>query len=126
MVLYHNTGRRADAETAFTEAALGDARVKAMARLVTASADPELSDAMGDSPAKLRITLKDGQVLEARRDYATGSPKVPMTQAQVEEKFLDCATQALSPEASKKVLAALNALPDLPSFNDVWPLLRRA
>ena len=110
---------------AFTEAALNDARVKAMARLVTAGADPELSDAMGDSPAKLKITLKDGQVLEARRDYATGSPQVPMTQAQVEAKFLDCAAQALPADVARKVLAALNALPDLPSFNELWPLLRR-
>ena len=111
---------------AFTEVALADARVKAMARLVTASADPELSDAMGDSPAKLRITLKDGQVLEARRDYATGSPKLPMTQAQVEEKFLDCAAQALPADAARKVLMALNSLPELPSLNEFWPLMRRA
>jgi 2-methylcitrate dehydratase PrpD len=111
---------------AFTEAALNDARVKAVARLVTASADPDLPDGMGESPAKLKITLKDGQVFEQRRDYATGSNQVPMTQAQVEEKFLDCAAQALSADAAKKILAALNALPDRPSFSDVWPLLRPA
>src|SRR5437773_2004918 len=49
--LVHGTPRM----PAFTDAALNDARVKAMARLVTAGADPELSDAMGDSPAKLKI-----------------------------------------------------------------------
>ena len=88
--------------------------------------EAELSNLTQPGSGHWYFTLKDGQVLEARRDYATGSPKVPMTQAQVEEKFLDCAAQALSPETSRKVLAALNALPDLPSFNDVWPLLRRA
>ena len=111
---------------AFTEQALKDERVKALAKLVTASADPELSDALGDSPAKLKITLKDGQTFEQRRDYATGSKQVPMTQAQVEAKFLDCAAQALPADAATKVLAALNALPGLPSFNELWPLLRRA
>src|SRR5207302_3173368 len=111
---------------AFTEEALGDAQVKAVAAKVSASADPNLRDGLGDSPARLKITLKDGQVFEQQRDYATGSPQVPMTQAQVEDKFLDCAAQALSADAAKKILAALNALPDRPSFTDVWPLLRPA
>src|SRR5215831_14799162 len=38
---------------AFTEEALKDERVRAVARLVTAGVDPELSDAFGESPAKL-------------------------------------------------------------------------
>jgi 2-methylcitrate dehydratase PrpD len=62
-----------------------------VAKLVTASADPELSDAFGESRAKLKVTLKGGETFEQRRDYATGSKQVPMTQAQLEEKFLDCA-----------------------------------
>jgi 2-methylcitrate dehydratase PrpD len=111
---------------AFTEAALRDERVKAVAKTVTASADPTLIDGPDGSPVKMKITLKDGQVFEQRRDYATGSGPAPMTQVQVEEKFLDCATQTLSADAAKKVLAALNALPDRASFNDVWPLLRPA
>ena len=49
---------------AFTEQALKDERVKALAQFVTASGDPELSDAFGESPAKLKITLKDGQTFE--------------------------------------------------------------
>jgi 2-methylcitrate dehydratase PrpD len=111
---------------AFTEAALKDERVKAVARLVTAGVDPELSDAFGESPAKLKITHKDGQALEQRRDYATGSKKVPMTQAQLEQKFNDCAAQAFSADVAKKILATLNTLPDRRSFDDFWPLLRRA
>ena len=58
-----------------------------LAKLVTAGGDPELSDAFGESPAKLKITLKSGEAFEHRRDYATGSKPVPMTQAQVEAKF---------------------------------------
>src|SRR5438874_8357537 len=70
---------------AFTEQALRDERVKAVAKLVTASADPELKDRTDGSPVKLKITLKDGQVFEQRRDYATGSQQMPMTQAQIED-----------------------------------------
>ena len=111
---------------AFTEQALKDERIKAVAKLVTASGDPELSDAFGESPAKLKITLKDGQTFEQRRDYATGSKQVPMTQAQVEEKFTDAAAQAVSPDVARKILATLNALPERRSFDDFWSLIGKA
>ncbi|HEY7296826.1 MAG TPA: MmgE/PrpD family protein [Xanthobacteraceae bacterium] len=109
---------------AFTEQALKDERVKALAKLVTASADPALSDALGESPARLKIVLKDGQTFEEQRDYATGSAKVPMTEAQLEEKFNDCAAQAMAPEPAKNILAILNTLADRRSLSDLWPLLR--
>jgi 2-methylcitrate dehydratase PrpD len=91
---------------------------------VTASADPALSDALGESPARLKIVLKDGQTFEEQRDYATGSAKVPMTEAQLEEKFNDCAAQAMAPEPAKNILAILNTLADRRSLSDLWPLLR--
>jgi 2-methylcitrate dehydratase PrpD len=111
---------------AFTEQALKDERVRALARLVTSAADPDLSDALGDSPAKLKITLKNGQTFEHRRDYATGSQKVPMTQAQVEAKFNDCAAQTMNAEVARKILATLNTLAERRSFDDFWTLIRRA
>jgi 2-methylcitrate dehydratase PrpD len=112
--------------SAFTEHALEDERVKAVARLVTAGGDPELPDGMGESPAKVRITLASGQVLEERRDYATGSSRMPMTQAQLEEKFLDCAAQSVRADMAKKILATLNTLAEQRSLETLWPLIRRA
>ncbi len=112
--------------SAFTEEALKDERVKAVAKLVTASGDPDLPEGMGESPAKLKITLANGQVLEERRDYATGSSRVPMTQAQLEAKFLDCAAQTVSAEAARKILATLGSLPEQKSFDAFWPMIRRA
>jgi 2-methylcitrate dehydratase PrpD len=111
---------------AFTEQALKDERVRTVARLVTAGGDPELGDAFGESPAKLKITLKDGQTFEHRRDYATGSQKAPMTQAQIEAKFNDCAAQAVSADVARKMLATLNTLHERRSFDDFWTLIRRA
>jgi len=111
---------------AFTEQALKDERVRSLARLVTAGVDPELSDAFGESPAKLKITLKGGQSFEHRRDYATGSKQVPMTQAQIETKFNDCAAQTVSADVARKILATLNSLAERRSFDDFWTLIRRA
>ena len=96
---------------AFTDAALRDDQVKALAKTVSASVDPELGPGTGFSPARLRITMAGGEIIEQRNDYASGSSRNPMTQAQVEEKFRDCAAQAVSPDVAGKILAALNALP---------------
>ena len=109
---------------AFTDAALADDQVKAVARKVSASVDPALGPGTGGSPARVKFTMANGEVIEQRNDDASGSPRNPMTQAQIEDKFLDCATQALTPDAARTVLARLNALPGLASFDDVWPLLR--
>jgi hypothetical protein len=49
---------------AFTTEALQDARVKALAGLVTASADPNLSDAVGENPTRVKITLKKTAIAE--------------------------------------------------------------
>jgi 2-methylcitrate dehydratase PrpD len=111
---------------AFTEHALKDEQVRALAKLVTAGADPELSDVPSENPCKLKITLKDGKTFEQRRDYATGSKQVPMTQAQIEEKFTDCAAQTVSADVAKKILATLNTLPERRSFDDFWTLVRKA
>jgi len=65
-------------------------------------------------------------VLEQRKDAAIGSMQNPMTQAQLEEKFTDCAAQAVSADTGKRILAILNVLPAGSSLDDLWPLLRKA
>jgi 2-methylcitrate dehydratase PrpD len=110
---------------AFTEQALRDEGVRALAKTVTASVDPELGPGGDDSPARIRITMIDGQIFEQRKDFGSGSNKNPMTQAQIEAKFFDCAAQVIDADTAKKILAFLNALPEQPSFKDFWPLLRK-
>jgi len=110
---------------AFTEKALADERVKALARTVTASVDPALGPGTDGSPAVIRITLTDGQVLEQRKDFASGSARNPMTPAQIEEKFMDCAAQIMSAEAARRIYAFLDTLPAQRSLDGLWPMLRR-
>ena len=96
-----------------------------MAGLVTASADPQLSDEWGN-PTRVKVTLKDGTVFEEQRDYPIGSPKVPLTKAQVEGKFMDCATLSISEDAARKLFAIASTITERPSFGDFWTLLRKA
>ena len=108
----------------FTEEAIRDERVKALARTVSATVDPALGPGTRQSPAILKVTLANGESFEQRVDFQTGSIQKPMSQSQVEEKFLDCAAQSVSAETGRKILATLNALPRQPSLDDLWPLVR--
>jgi 2-methylcitrate dehydratase PrpD len=111
---------------AFTDKALQDDQLKALQPKVTASVDPDLGRGEDDSPARLRITMADGEVFEVRKDFSTGSHMLPMSQAQLEEKFYDCAAQVMDKGRAAQILAVLNALPARASFDDFWPLFRKA
>ncbi len=110
---------------AFTEQALQDERVRALAKTVTASVDPELGPGGDDSPARIKITMSNGQVLEQRKDFGSGSNRNPMSSAQIEGKFFDCAAQVMTAERAKKILSFLNTLPEQRSFKEFWPLLQK-
>jgi 2-methylcitrate dehydratase PrpD len=110
---------------AFDEAAIKDERVKALARMVSISIDPEFADAVEDYPTRLVVSLADGSKVEQAWYYASGSRQHPMSKAQLEDKFLDCAAQAVSADVAKKILATLSTLGEQKSFDELWPLLRR-
>jgi len=110
---------------AFGEDAIKNERVKALARMVSVAVDPEFADAHEDYPTRLTVTLADGRTVEQLFVYASGTAKYPMSQAQIEEKFFDCAAQAVAGDAAKKILAMLRTLGEQPSFDDFWPLVRR-
>jgi 2-methylcitrate dehydratase PrpD len=111
---------------AFTDKALDDDRLKALQKFVSASMDPELGRGDDDSPARIRITMNDGRTFEQRKDFSTGSNRLPMSQAQLEDKFNDCAAVVMDKGRAAQILAILNALPNRASFDDFWPLFRKA
>jgi 2-methylcitrate dehydratase PrpD len=111
---------------AFTPEALRDARVRALAGLVTSGADPNLSERFGQNPTRVKITLNDGQTFELQRDTRTGNPEQPFTPAQIEEKFMDCATQTVSADSARKLFAIVRTINQQPSFGEFWTLIRKA
>jgi 2-methylcitrate dehydratase PrpD len=109
----------------FDPPAINDPQVKALAQMVAVAIDPEFADAQQHYPTRVRVTLKDGRTVEETRYQPSGAPNYPMSQAQLEEKFMDCATHAVDKAAAEKILVALRTLGDQPSFDALWPLLRR-
>jgi 2-methylcitrate dehydratase PrpD len=111
---------------AFTEAAIADPRVVALARNVSASIDPSLGDPIEiPLPARVAVILTDGRRIERVRDFALGSPGRPMTERQVEDKFLDCATQVFDRARAERILRFLGELGGAP-LKELWPLLAAA
>src|SRR5262249_27015337 len=64
--------------SAFTEAALADPRIVALARSVTISADPEMSPRRVDHPtARVRVVLSDGRTMEEAATVPRGDAANP-------------------------------------------------
>jgi 2-methylcitrate dehydratase PrpD len=113
--------------SSFEDAAIRDQRVKGLAGIISVAIDPQLADARENYPTRLTVTLAGGRKVEQLWVDASGTAKHPMTDAQMHEKFFDCTAHAgLEKPAAEKILGFLSRLGEQPSFNELWPLLRRA
>ena len=90
----------------FTEAAIHDPAVLALARRVIYRDDPE-SDYPRRFPGWLRIHLRDGRVLEQREPINRGSAERPLTEDEVGDKFRRNASRALPADQVEAVIDAV-------------------
>jgi 2-methylcitrate dehydratase PrpD len=70
----------------------------------------------------LDVTLKDGRTISARADAAKGSADYPMSEAEVAEKFRDCAAFAKMPR--NKTERAIELILNLEGVGDIRELTR--
>jgi 2-methylcitrate dehydratase PrpD len=110
----------------FTESAIEDARVKAFAPRISHYVDPEFADEIGEAPGRVTVTLKNGESFERKVWYASGSAQSPLSPAQIEAKFFDCAKQAVQEDRAERIFAWLSDLPKQPTFTEFWKLIRAA
>src|SRR5262245_21186360 len=112
---------------AFVDGAIRGEKVRTMSRTISLTVDPEFEEYyMGaDSPTRVTVSLANGQKLERLRFHASGSAKIPLTKAQIHDKFMSCATEAVDNSVAEKIFAALNTLGEQRSFDEFWPLIRR-
>ncbi len=69
--------------------------------------------------SEVTITLKDGRVLERRVSQAKGQPKNPLTDAQLEAKFRDCAARVLPAARIDPLVTMLKALDTVPDVSEL-------
>jgi 2-methylcitrate dehydratase PrpD len=104
--------------------AYDDPSIRAVMSKVTAEPDPladELPDHFG---AEVIVELRDGQRLSKRVARAAGRTSAnPLPDARIEQKFLDCALHALTPDASERTLSALWHVGQTDDMRDIAALM---
>jgi len=105
----------------FTDRLVQDEKAQELTRRVTmyVHAGIERSWKMGSRPVNVKLNLRDGRVLEQQVDISKGNPEVPMTPAELNVKFEDCARLSLEAADYKAAAQCLQSIETLPSIADV-------
>lgn len=106
----------------FQDRKVRDKKVIELMKRVTLYVDDEL-EALGYDQvrSRVRITLKNGRVIEGRYDVARGHPEKPLSWAELSDKFRDCAELALTDKNAEDAIQLVGRIEELRSLS---PLLR--
>lgn len=104
----------------FTDSAVRDQNVLKLAERVQMNLDPNLkkSDAAG-RPCRVTVRLRNGQTFTREAQHAKGGPEYPMTDAELRDKFSECAREVLD---ARNVARALDSIDNLETLGDIRPL----
>ena len=74
----------------------------------------------------IKIEMNDGKVISGRADFGKGSPSNPMSDAELSEKFLQCAGWGgLNNEQAQAVLDRVWKIETISDVTELTRLLRR-
>ncbi|MGC9369256.1 MAG: MmgE/PrpD family protein [Paracoccaceae bacterium] len=108
------TGRAGKAE--FTDAFVQSPECQAMQQRVETQFDPDIA-AMGHDKilSRIEVVTKSGRTLRKfSDDRYRGGPQNPLSDAEVEQKFMDCVSGILSDARAREVLDTIWSLEDQP------------
>ena len=111
-------------EADITEKSLGNRELQDLAARVRLEADPAMSAAFpAEWPADIRVETTDGRTFESHVAYPKGEPEVPMSQAEVETKFLSLAAEAMPEARAMSIIKAVAGLDKAPGLGSLCELL---
>ena len=106
----------------FTDEMVQRPEAQALLRAVRPIEDPSIPvefNAIEEGYVVVKVRRRSGTVLERRVDYPRGAPQNPLSQAELHDKFRDCARGVLSREQGERALALLTSLEDLPRLDEL-------
>ena len=109
---------------AFTDEAIGDAGVLAVAGKVTMRLGAGLKSTTSGRPSVVSVRLRDGRTLTQRVGAPKGGEASPMTPEELRAKFDECAARVLSPAAAAGVVRAIQGLDGGADVGALTALLR--
>ena len=90
---------------AFTMKTIDDAAVQEMLKRVEIVDDPELNKLYPEKfPSRIEITTRDGKVYKGEMHYAKGSPRNPLVDEEVKQKFRGLARPVMSDETVEQIV----------------------
>lgn len=93
----------------------------------TARIDPDLTALYPARwPARLTLTMRDGQSIVGGSDYPRGNPENPAPLSELEDKFRDLVVPRYSADLAERAIAAVNALESCPDMATWLAALRPA
>lgn len=97
------------------DACVRDPNVAALRARIDARPD----DGVGRDGARVRVTMDSGETFERTVEHGIGSLDRPMTDAELDRKFLDQAARALPPDQAEQALAASRGIATLADASNV-------
>jgi len=110
--------------TDFSEAALEDPEVLAMAAKVVPVQDPNQNWTFKLPDGRIEIVTRDGRVFERLGDNIPGSSEAPLNWDQLGEKFASCASVAAVPPSETAIKRAQQLVRTLESSSDATDVIR--
>jgi 2-methylcitrate dehydratase PrpD len=101
--------------TAFTDEAVNDPALVALRRKVHVTPDP----ACHEASVAIALTLADGRRVEKKVERAIGSVERPLTDEELETKFLGQASLVIGEKRSRSLMKLAWKLPDLDDVSDI-------
>lgn len=99
---------------AYTPERLSDPQVKALMQNVSFHLDEDVDSRFpGQRSANVRITLKNGEVLSHFQPHRVGDPDLPLSDGQLDDKFLELAATVMTEDRSRNLLTNLWQLESL-------------
>lgn len=106
-----------------TDGKVRDSNILALARKVQWAVDDRYRDYQN---AAVEIRMKDGRSFRREQTDAIGSPEIPASRAQVEEKFRANAGDVISGSAAGRIVSTVFDLENCGDINALTRLLRGA
>ncbi len=96
--------------------------VAAKTRLIAA---PELETSPAAAPAIVEITTNDGRIFRKRVDFAKGRSQNPLTQAELEQKFVRLSAPAIGEPRCAEIMALVKQLDSIANVRQLIELMHR-
>lgn len=93
---------------AYTPERLADPEIRALMKRISAVVDPELDEVFpGRRSARVEMEMNDGQHYVWHQPDRKGDPELPLSDAELEEKYLELATPVIGAGKAGKLLKAI-------------------